>query len=148
MKISKKGLDLIKQFEGCELKAYRCAAGTLTIGIGHTTDVFEGMSITQEQADNFLLKDIEWAEDAVNGAVDVPLSQYYFDALVSFVFNVGQSAFYESTLLKLLNTSKYAEALDQLLRWDKVDGESVFGLTKRRKAERTLGYSQPFPKQK
>lgn len=147
MKTSQKGINLIKEFEGLELTAYRCAAGVLTIGYGHTgRDVRSGLTITEQEAEELLVKDLAIFEDAVNDLVKVPVTQSIFDALVSFTFNVGEGAFSTSTLLRKLNQRKYAEALDQLLRWDKAGTVKLPGLTRRREAERKLGYSEPFPK--
>jgi lysozyme len=145
-KISAKGLQLIKEFEGCELTAYQDVVGIWTIGVGHVDDtIHEGMTITQEQADELLRKDLNRFETAINGLVTVPITQGIYDALCSFTFNVGEGALADSTLLRLLNKRNYSDSLNQLLRWDKAGGESIPGLTRRRKAEQQLGYSQPFP---
>jgi lysozyme len=145
-KISEKGLNLIKEFEGCELTAYQDVVGIWTIGVGHVDEtIHEGMTITQAQADELLRKDLNRFEAAINELVTVPITQGIYDALCSFTFNVGEGALAESTLLKLLNKRNYSDALNQLLRWDKAGGQSVLGLTRRRQAEQKLGYSQPFP---
>lgn len=89
MEISQEGLSLIKKFEGCELEAYKCAAGVWTIGYGSTNDVKEGMKISQERADMLLLEDVEVFEEAVNNLVEVDLEQNQFDALISWTFNLG-----------------------------------------------------------
>ena len=90
MKIGTEGIKLIKSFEGCVLTAYKCPAGVWTIGWGHTKDVHEGMSITQEQADALFLEDIKIYEDAVNNYVSkFNFNQNQFDALVSFAYNCG-----------------------------------------------------------
>lgn len=143
MKISKTGLELVKHFEGCQLKAYYCPAGKLTIGYGHTgASVKPGMTITQEQADVILASDMERFEKAVSDRVKVPLEQGQFDALVSFAFNVGANALQNSTLLKLLNAGKIIEAVQQFGRWNKItkNGQKVAskGLTRRRLAEAYL----------
>ena len=135
MKISAKGLALIKEFEGCELTAYICPAGVLTIGIGSTgPHVYEGMTITQAEADALLLKDLVRFEKAVNGLVKVPLSQGAYDALVSFTFNCGEGAFADSTLLRELNAGKEPNftAKSQLPRWT---NGGLAGLVRRRAAE-------------
>ena len=92
-KIGQAGLNLIKQFEGCRLFAYQCAAGVWTIGYGHTAGVKKGMTITQAQADAYLKQDCRKFESYVNSAAYVPitanLNQNQFDALVSFAFNCG-----------------------------------------------------------
>jgi lysozyme len=139
MTISEKCQQLIESFEGLRLTAYRDQGGVLTIGFGHTgPDVVEGMTITDEQAGILLLDDLETAEQAVNSAVEAPLSQHEFDALVSFVYNVGINAFKSSTLLKLLNEDEYEQAADQFPGWDHVNGIVVPGLAERRAAERAL----------
>ena len=90
MKIGTEGIKLIKSFEGCVLTAYKCPAGIWTIGWGHTKDVYEGMSITQEEADALFLEDIKIYEDAVNNYVSkFNFNQNQFDALTSFAYNCG-----------------------------------------------------------
>lgn len=146
MFISKQGVDLIKSFEGLRLKAYRCPAGVLTIGYGHTKGVTHDQVITFEEADNLLIEDLWYFERGVEDLVDVPVTQAQFDALVSFSFNVGldldddqlAEGLGDSTLLKLLNRGDYTGAADQLLAWNKAGGRVVSGLTRRREAERAL----------
>ena len=143
MKISAKGLALIKEFEGCELKAYVCPAGVLTIGIGSTgPHVYEGMSITEAEAEALLLKDLVRFEKAVNELVTAPLCQGAYDALVSFTFNCGEGAFADSTLLRELNEGKdpNAVAKAQLPRWT---NSGLAGLVRRRAAEVELFCSGP-----
>ena len=89
MKTSQYGIDLIKHFEGCVLDAYKCPAGVWTIGYGHTKDVQPGDSWSEDHADHMLLVELEEYENYVNTAVNVPLSQNQFDALVSWVYNLG-----------------------------------------------------------
>lgn len=139
MKISKKGINLIKGFEACKLTAYICPAGKLTIGWGHTgKDVVKGLKITQERADELLLNDIRIAENAINNLVKVELNQNQYDALVSFVFNVGVSAFKKSTMLKFLNVGHFPLAAGQFDRWIYSKGVVLQGLVKRRKIEKDL----------
>lgn len=138
MQISKAGLDLIKQFEGLYLKAYRCPAGVPTIGYGHTAGVAMGQTITQQQADDYLRRDVRQFERAVSRLVTVPLAQGQFDALVSFSFNLGEGALAQSTLLRLLNAGDYAGAAAQFDRWNKAGGRVLPGLVRRRAAERAL----------
>ena len=135
MKISAKGLALIKKYEGCKLAAYFCPAGVLTIGIGSTgPHVYEGMTITQAEADALLLKDLVRFEKAVNELVKVPMAQGAYDALISFTFNCGEGAFADSTLLRELNEGKdpNAVAKAQLPRWT---NGGLAGLVRRRAAE-------------
>ena len=139
MNISQKGIDLIKNFEGCRLTAYRCPANILTIGYGHTgSDVSTGQKITQEQAEKLLKSDLLVHCNNVSRLVKVPLTQNQFDALVSFEFNVGYGAFASSTLLKLLNQKKYKEAAAQFDRWIYANRKVLAGLVKRRTAEKKL----------
>jgi lysozyme len=149
--MSEKGLALVKAFEGCYLEAYVCPAGVLTIGYGHTDNVEKGQTITKEQADRFLIKDVTWAEDVVERHVRVPLSAYQFDALTSFVFNVGEGAFKGSTLLRELNKGRYEAVPAQLLRWNKAGSGKkkrvLAGLTRRRHAEAALWSEVPLPAQ-
>ena len=90
MNISERGLNLIKSYEGCRLTAYRCPANVLTIGWGHTKNVYEGMSITQNEADRLLVEDVQVYANAVNKYVSkFNFNQNQFDALVSFAYNCG-----------------------------------------------------------
>jgi len=139
MNISQKGIDLIKNFEGCRLTAYRCPANILTIGYGHTgSDVSTGQKITQEQAEKLLKSDLLVHCNNVSRLVKVPLTQNQFDALVSFEFNVGYGNFASSTMLKLLNQKKYREAAAQFDRWVYANRKVLAGLVKRRAAEKAL----------
>lgn len=133
------GKDIIRQSEGLRLKAYLCPAGKLTIGYGHTgPDVKTGMTITEEDANTLLSQDLVAAEKAIGGAVSVTITDNQFSALVSFVFNLGAGNFCGSTLLKKLNANDVFGAADEFLRWNKVNGQVLAGLTRRREAERTL----------
>jgi len=146
MKTSNKGLDLIKEFEGCRLTAYVCPAGVLTIGYGHTgTDVYPGQNVSQAEADRLLVNDLIRFENTVNSAVSVNLTQTQFDALVSFTFNVGGGAFRYSTLLALLNQGDYAGAAGQFKRWVNGANGPLAGLVRRRAAEEALFLSEEQP---
>lgn len=138
MKISLEGLALIKKFEGCKLESYKCAAGVWTIGYGSTKGIKEGMSISQEEADNLLLEDVAVFEDNVLDAVTMPLSQHQFDALVSWTFNLGGANLKASTMLKKLNAGEYEEVPAQIKRWNKAGGKVLQGLIRRREAEALL----------
>ena len=142
MKTSNNGINLIKQFEGCALTAYKCPAGVWTIGYGHTKNVKQGMKITNEHATNLLKDDLKTYEGYVNKYVKVKLNQNQFDALVSFTFNCGGGALKSSTLLKKLNKGDYTSAANELLRWNKASGKILAGLTRRRKAEKALFLKQ------
>lgn len=139
MNISQKGIDLIKNFEGCRLIAYKCPAGIWTIGYGHTgADVTAGLKITQEEAEKILKQDLLVHCNNVFSMVRVPLTQNQFDALVSFEYNVGYGNFKSSTLLKLLNDKKYTDAAEQFEKWVYAGGKKLAGLIKRRAAEKAL----------
>jgi len=138
MKISQEGIALIKVFEGCKLESYLCAAGVWTIGYGHTKMVEEGQEITQEEADNILLNDLEIYEEAVLKAVEVPLHQHQFDALVSWTFNLGGANLNASTMLKVINKGEYEDVPAQIKRWNKAGGKVLQGLIRRREAEALL----------
>lgn len=141
--INEIGLKLIAQFEGCYLQAYLCPANVWTIGIGTTiypngVKVKKGDKCTLEQAHEYLAHDMIEFEKTVNDSVKVPLSQNQFDALVSIAYNIGSTAFKNSTLLKKLNAKDYQGAADQFLRWNKGGGKVLKGLVRRREAERAL----------
>jgi len=138
MKISENGLSLIKHFEGCELQAYKCPAGVWTIGYGHIKTAHEGKVITQEQADEMLVEEMAEYEGYINRAVKVELNQNQFDAMVSWVYNLGNGNLGASTLLKVLNMGDYAGVPAQMLRWNKAGGKVLEGLTRRRQAEADL----------
>ena len=138
MNIGQKGIDLIKHFEGCELNAYKCPAGVWTIGYGHIKGVSEGLSITQEQAEQMLLDELKEYENYINELVTVNLSQNQFDALVSWVYNLGPANLQSSTLLKVLNSGDYSGVPAQIERWNKAGGKVLEGLIRRREAESAL----------
>lgn len=136
---SEAGQRLIAKFEGLRLDSYQDQKGVWTIGYGHTgPDVTPGLSITQELAEHLLSKDLQVAELVVNHTVKVLLDQNEFDALVSFVFNLGGRSLANSTLLTLLNKGDKAGAAAQFKRWNHVGGVENLGLTKRRAAEAEL----------
>ena len=147
LELSDSGARLIAGFEGFRSKLYNDAADHCTIGYGHLVhrgpiDGSESAEfkkgITRARGLELLREDADAAAGAVNGRVKVPLSQQQFDALVSFVFNVGSGAFAESTLLRLLNKGDYDAVPEQLDRWVKADGKTLEGLVRRRKAEGAL----------
>lgn len=136
-RIGQAGLALIKQYEGCRLAAYRCAAGVWTIGYGHTAGVHSGMTITQARADAYLQQDIAKFEGYVNNPTYVPiteqLNQNQFDALVSFAFNLGAG-----NLRKLCKGRTAAQIARAMPSYNKAAGKVLAGLTRRRKAEQAL----------
>ena len=138
MKTSQAGVNLIKSFEGVQYTAYVCPAGILTIGYGHTgPDVFPGQHYSDQQAEVVLRKDLQKFEDAVSRHVKVPLNQHQFDALVSFVYNIGEGAFSESTFLRRLNACEdpCIVAKEELPKWNKGGGKILAGLSRRRSSE-------------
>lgn len=143
MNINKSGLDLIKNFEGLRLKAYRCPSNILTIGYGHTGGVREGQVITKEKAEELLKADLSIFEQGVRKNVKVPLNENQFSALVSFVFNIGLAAFIRSTLLRILNSGDYKGAAGQFDRWVRGGGKVLPGLVRRRAAEKELFLKKP-----
>jgi len=138
MQISQEGIALIKKFEGCELKAYKCAAGVWTIGYGSTKGVEENDTITQEDADKLLTEEMSEYEGYVNDMVESDLKQNEFDALVSWVYNLGPSNLSSSTLLQKLNNKDWDDVPNQIKRWNKAGGEVLQGLVRRREAEALL----------
>ena len=142
MTLSYDGLELIKDSEGLVLSAYKCPADVWTIGYGHTNGVRRGDKIDEATANMFLTKDVGWAERSVAELVRVPLEQYQFDALASFVINLGRGGLKKSTLLRLLNKGDYDGAAKQFPRWNKHrKGKRLVvsrGLTIRRNAEMML----------
>lgn len=143
MQISLAGLNHIKQYEGFSATPYRDSAGLLTIGYGHLIKIGESFTrISEAEAVRLLAGDVADAEAAVNRLVKVPLTQAQYDALVSFVFNVGASAFARSTMLKELNAGNYLAAQQNFTRWiyATVGGVKtvIAGLANRRLAEARL----------
>ncbi|WP_332061124.1 lysozyme [Bartonella sp. CB74] len=142
-KISKEGLMLIKQWEGLRLHAYQDPIGIWTIGYGHTSAagkpiVHKNMNITEKAAEDILCRDLKQFERSVEQAVTVSLTDEQFAALVSFCYNVGTTAFCNSTLLKKLNKGDYEAVPAELQRWTKAGGKRLQGLVNRRAAEAGL----------
>ena len=136
MKTSSKGVSLIKSFEGCRLKAYKCPAGVWTIGYGHTAGVKEGDTITQEQADEYLRNDLAKYEKAVENYNGIyHFNQNQFDALVSFTYNCGVG-----NLKNLTQSGKRTieQISIKLLLYNKAGGVVLRGLQRRRAAEKEL----------
>lgn len=141
MNLSTNGLNLIKSFEGCRLKAYKAVKTEkyYTIGYGHYgSDVTEGMTITQTKAEQLLLNDVYKFVGYVNDIVKAKytnMNQNQFDALVSFTYNCGKS---NLTKLTAKNTRTLTEISNALLSYNKSGGNVLVGLTKRRTAEKKL----------
>jgi len=132
-------LSLIKRFEGLRLKAYKPTKRDVwTIGWGHTETAQPGMEITKRKAEKLLRQDLKWVRRAIKELVDVPLSQPQYDALASFIFNVGRTNFASSTLLEKLNAGDYHGAANEFRKWKYQDGVVLKGLVRRREEERNL----------
>ena len=139
MSMSHQGLQLTMRSEGLRLTSYKCPAGVWTIGYGSTgPDVVEGMTITEEQAEDMLHDDIKVAETGVRTYVTVPLVQSQFDALTDFAFNCGIGALRSSTLLKKLNSRDYNGASEEFAKWNHGGGRELAGLTRRRNDEKVM----------
>ena len=141
MQMSQEGIDaLLKKFEGCKLKAYRCPAGVCTIGYGHTSaagnpTVVDGLTIRQDQAEAILRSDLVKYETAVHNMVEQPLTQHQFDVLVDFAYNAGVGNLKSSTLLKKVNAGQFDAVPAELMKWTKGGGKVLAGLVRRRQAE-------------
>lgn len=140
MKASQKAIDLIKRFEGCRLKAYRCPKGILTIGYGSTgRHVHEGMVITQEQAEDLLRDDLVRFEEGVERFMGLSeINQNEFDACVSLSFNIGLEAFRTSSVLRYHLLGDKAKAAGAFGLWRNCNGQVLPGLVNRRLAESNL----------
>lgn len=153
MKVGERGKHLFKDWEGLVTHVYLDSGGEPTIGIGHLLTRSERTSgkivirgratqyrdgLSEQQCWHLLEQDLEDVEKTVNQAVMVPLNQNQFDALVSFTFNVGDTAFCDSTLLRLLNQRQYDQVPAQLIRWVRDNGQVVQGLVNRRQKEIAL----------
>lgn len=157
MNISMSGIDLLKNVEGSKNSVYLDSGGAPTIGIGHLLTKsekstgciwikgdqhkegrfisFRGNSITDKEVDDILKQDLANVESTIAVAVKVSLTQHQYDALVSFVFNIGNSAFINSTLLKKLNAGSYEEVPNQMRKWIYDNNKVVKGLMNRREKE-------------
>jgi len=143
MKVSLDGLNLIKRWEGCRLKAYRDSVKVLTIGYGHTSAagqpvVTESMTITQKQADDMLARDLGKYEDAVQRAITKPATQHQLDAMTSLCYNIGPGAFAKSSIVRKFNAGDVAGAANSFLLFNKAGGKVLTGLTRRREDEKKL----------
>ena len=135
MKTSQKGIDFIKRHEALRLNAYLDAVGVWTIGYGHTKTAKKGMTISEAEAEKLLVDDLKTAENEINSH-NLPLKQHQFDALASFVFNVGTGAFRTSTFLKRIKIDvDHPDIPNQLNRWIYGGGKVLSGLVKRREQE-------------
>lgn len=147
--ISKNGVALIKHFEGFSATKYDDGVGVMTIGYGHAikkTEVFN-KPISMQEAEAILVKDLAAVDAAISKWVTVPLNQNQYDAIGSFIFNLGAGSFAGSTLLKKLNAKDYEGASKEFIRWNKGRVKGVLvempGLTRRRLAEQKLFTTGP-----
>ena len=138
-------LNIIKKFEGLELTSYPDTGGIWTIGYGNTINKDTGQAIKPgdkidlETAERWLKMDVAERENKIKGLINVPVTENMKAAMVSLAYNIGTGAFGSSTLLRLLNQGADKKLVaDQFLRWNKVQGKEVKGLTNRRKLEREL----------
>ena len=145
--LSKAGEDFIIHFEegekGFSPKRYICPAGFWTLGIGHAVRKGEkwdspDATITKEEAWELFDKDNDNAELGVIRLIKIPLTDYQFDSLVDFTFNLGSGALQRSTLRSMLNRGEYFEASQQFKRWVYGNGRILPGLVRRRLAEERL----------
>ena len=141
MKTSPKGIALIKEFEGLRLKAYKCPGGVWTIGYGHTDGVRPGMVISERQAEDFLKAELIAFEKYLND-LRLAINQNQFDALISFIYNVGTGNFSSSTMLRKVKANPLDNSImDESLRWVYSKGRVLPGLQRRRLAEMKLYFS-------
>jgi len=144
MKLNKAGADLIKEFEGCKLKAYQCSAKKWTIGYGNTffedgTPVVAGNAITQQKAEQLFEIIANDFSAKVAKLVTAKVSDNQFGALVSFAYNCGVNNLQKSTLLKKVNANPNDQSIKaEFLKWNKAGGNVLAGLTRRREAESKL----------
>lgn len=142
MKISKRGIDLIKKYEGLRLKSYLCPAAVWTVGYGHTKTAKEGMVITEAEAEALLRQDLTGFENYVN-RLKFTLTQQQFDALVSFIFNIGSGNFQKSTVYRLMKSNvNDPDIYEAWQRWNKAGGKVLVGLVRRREEEADLYFSR------
>ena len=151
MELGQQGIKLIQHYESCSLSEYTDSIGIKTIGWGHTgRDVYSGQSISQDEADQLFIDDVNSFVNMLNDRLSVELEQYQFDALTSFLFNVGPGSpgskdglFYlrdggQSTLWKMVQQQNYTAASQQFLQWTRAGGTILRGLVARRKTESNL----------
>lgn len=148
--VTDEGVALIKTFEGLRLTRYKCSAGKWTIGIGHLIRPHEdfSMPITKEEAYALLHKDLAVSEKAVLRLITVPLSDFQFNALVSFTFNLGAGALQRSGLRMKVNSGEHGDVPDEFMKWVFSGGKKTKGLQRRRAAEAAhymQGYLETLP---
>ncbi len=143
MHINAAGLDLLTRYEDFRPKPYDDGTGTLTIGYGHTRSVVMPAKVTEEEARELLRQDLEYFNEVLYRHVRVPINENQFSALVSFVYNVGEGNFRNSTLLKKLNNHNFKATSAEFEKWTKGGGKVMGGLLRRRAAEQQLFRTPP-----
>ena len=149
MKISRSGIDLITRWEGCKLTAYKDGGGVWTIGYGHTSaagapEVKAGLKISLPDAKEIFVRDVVKYEAAVDKAINRPMTQGQFDAMVSLCYNIGPGAFAGSTLVRKFNAGDIAGAKKAFASWVKDNGKVIKGLQNRR-ADEQNHFTLPIP---
>lgn len=133
--LSASALVAIATWEGYSENAYTDIVGVWTVGFGTTHGVKQGHKTDPVAALNRKLSDVQKFEGAIKQCVNVPLHQYEYDAYLSLAYNIGPTAFCNSTLVRRLNAQDYEGACKEILRWNRAGGQVVKGLDNRRKAE-------------
>jgi lysozyme len=147
MNINNAGRKLIRTYEGCKLKAYKCSAGKNTIGFGNTfyedgSAVQMGDVITKDRADALFIIILDGFANNARTFIKQPITDNQFSALVSFAYNAGIGAFKSSTLLRKVNANPNDQAIRlEFMKWDKAGGKVLAGLTRRRSAEADLYFT-------
>lgn len=141
MIVSTNGINFITKLEGCKLKAYKCPAGIWTIGVGHTGQVKETDVITEDYAKILLDRDLEPINKFLSSEFPM-INQNQFDALASFIFNIGLGAFKKSTMYHLLKEADFDKASEQFDKWVYANHVKLEGLVKRRNKEKELFLSE------
>ncbi len=149
MKTSKRGVQLIKDFEGLRLNAYQDAVGIWTIGYGHTSDaeypVKAGAKITKAYANKLLQHDIEEAEAVLDRLLaNTQLNSNQYGAVISLMFNIGNAAFAKSTMCRKLRNGDIQGAGREFSKWVKAGKRTLEGLRRRRAAETELYYTPDY----
>lgn len=143
MRTNQAGVNLIKEFEGFRSASYKCPAGVLTLGYGHTSAAGEpivrpGMTVTKAEAEKILRNDLRQYERAVEEAVKVELTPNQFSACVSLCYNIGAGAFKKSSVARFCKKKQWKQAADAFALWNKAGGKILPGLVRRRAAEAAL----------
>lgn len=144
MFINQATVDLIKEFEGFSADAYKDSAGVWTIGYGTTAragvgiEPKAGMRISKAEAEEYLRLGIEKFAEHISTAIKRPINENEFGAFVSLAYNIGPTAFINSSALRLFNSGDKAGAAKKILLWNKAGGQVLKGLIRRREAERAL----------